>query len=291
MKVRSSFVPGQELPRLAIERKLIYVPGETWTYAHHAQIMVFKGRIYAMWSNGRRNEDDTDQRVMLSCTHDFFDWPAPEIFAKPDPGGVLSPGGFHAHDGSLVAYYCDLGEGLRDPHLHARITSDGLDWEDASPLGIRTCANHSPRPTASGRLLMAAQLDYPFTDHPDGLSGWKMAGTICPNGEALCESAFFQTDDGVIHMLLRNFGKGIPGKGYQGKLWITESMDDAESWTTPVEADFSDNNQKFHSAACRTVAYITLAPRTQNPFCAASGPGDGSYFLSLTTVTFSMTII
>ena len=196
MSVRSSFVPGEELPRVTIERKLIFVPEETWTYSHHAHIAAFKGHVYAMWSNGIKNEDDAEQRIMISHTNDFFVWPQPEILAVPKRGRILSAGGFHAHGDTLVAYICGLFKNLDDPGLHAKITHDGVTWKDAPPLGISTCANHSPRPTASGRLLMGANLEYPYTDKPDGLSGWKMEGTNNPAGEALGESAFSQTDDG-----------------------------------------------------------------------------------------------
>jgi hypothetical protein len=37
----------------------------------------------------------------------------------------------------------------------------------------------------------------------------------------LCEGSFYQTDDKTIHMLLR-----VTGKGWKGRLWLTESNDD-----------------------------------------------------------------
>ena len=42
----------------------------------------------------------------------------------------------------------------------------------------------------------------------------------------LCEGSFFQTDDNVLHMLLR-----VTGKGWKGKLWLTESKDDGVTWS------------------------------------------------------------
>jgi hypothetical protein len=57
-----------------------------------------------------------------------------------------------------------------------------------------------------------------------------------------CESAFYQTDDGVIHMLLRNTGvKEIPHR-----LWLTESRDNGLTWSDPVPSEFSDAGSKFH---------------------------------------------
>jgi hypothetical protein len=57
----------------------------------------------------------------------------------------------------------------------------------------------------------------------------------------LCEGSFFQTDDGIIHSLLR-----VTGKGWKGRLWLTESKDNGESWSLPVETTFTDNDSKFH---------------------------------------------
>jgi hypothetical protein len=58
---------------------------------------------------------------------------------------------------------------------------------------------------------------------------------------ALCEGAFYETDDSVIHMLLR-----VTGKDWKGKLWLTESKDNGAHWSRPVESGFTDNDSKFH---------------------------------------------
>ena len=80
------------------------------------------------------------------------------------------------------------------------------------------CPNHGPQATASGRLIIAGNTAFPYTDDPAGLSGWKMTGVYpaalepfqdnpatfwavarrmrWPN---LCEGALYQTDDGVVH--------------------------------------------------------------------------------------------
>jgi hypothetical protein len=57
----------------------------------------------------------------------------------------------------------------------------------------------------------------------------------------LCEGSFYQTDDGVLHMLLRN-----TSKTNARCLWLTESRDNGATWSAPVETEFSDTNAKFH---------------------------------------------
>ena len=54
-------------------------------------------------------------------------------------------------------------------------------------------------------------------------------------------AAFYQTDDRVLHMLLRN-----TARGNDCRLWLTESHDNGTTWSTPVETDFSDTDAKFH---------------------------------------------
>jgi hypothetical protein len=53
----------------------------------------------------------------------------------------------------------------------------------------------------------------------------------------LCEGSFYQTDDGVLHMLLRS---------ETPKLWVTESRDDGAHWGAPRETEFTDDAAKFH---------------------------------------------
>ena len=80
-----------------------------------------------------------------------------------------------------------------------------------------------PYPTASGRLILSGHVTFPYTDDPAGLIGWKGSellgltkdfvddtggwdmGREARNDPVIfCEDSFFQTDDHVIHMMLRN---------------------------------------------------------------------------------------
>ncbi len=38
----------------------------------------------------------------------------------------------------------------------------------------------------------------------------------------------------------------VTGKGWKGKLWLTESKYDGATWGKPVETTFTDNDSKFH---------------------------------------------
>ena len=97
---------------------------------------------------------------------------------------------------------------------------------------------------------------FPYTDDPKGETGWTLTGSppfpYEPlyddsegfelrakkyNKEWACEGSFFQTDDGVLHMLQRT------GKH---RLLVTESHDNGETWSESVPTQFSDCGSKFH---------------------------------------------
>ncbi len=52
--------------KLPVERVDLYRPEHEWTYSHHASITFYKGRFYAIWSNGREHEDYPGQRVLIA---------------------------------------------------------------------------------------------------------------------------------------------------------------------------------------------------------------------------------
>lgn len=264
-KEKAVALPGVKRPR--VESVLIYQPTTEWTYSHHQSITFFKGRFYAIWSNGRQDEDAPGQRVLMASAADFKSWSAPRplIDSVKDEQGVervLTAAGFHQHQGTLVAYFGNYGPKKETTHLQAVTTTDGEHWSVVSEMGVPVNPNHGPQPTASGRLIIAGNISFPYTDDPSGLSGCRMTG-IYPKDMAatikddpvsfhevakkqgwtaeLCEGSFYQTDDGVLHMLLRNTVKVAPHH-----LWLSESRDNGVSWSIPVETEFSDTNAKFH---------------------------------------------
>jgi len=265
--------------KLPVERVYLYLPEREWTYSHHQSITFYRGRFYAIWSNGRLNEDDPGQRVLIASTEDFSHWTAPEPLIGPLQGQhselVLTAAGFHQHEGALIAYFGQYeysaeairngikgGRDHQDTRLWAMRTTDGRAWSAPLDMHMPIVPNHGPQPTKSGRLIISGNIAFPYTDDPSGLAVWKMTGVypddmaaaIFDDSEAfwkvqsrmgwpagLCEGSFYQTDDGVLHMLLR-----ATGPGYSGKLWVTESRDNGATWSSPAETGFTDNNTKFH---------------------------------------------
>ena len=265
MKERPITLPNALKPK--VENVLIYQPKTEWTYSHHPSLTFFKGRFYAIWSNGRKDEDAPGQRVLMATSEDFVHWskPRPLVDSQRDEQGgerVLTAAGFHQHEDLLVAYFGNYGPHKETTHLQAMTTTDGTTWSAIREIDVPVNPNHGPQRTASGRLIISGNISFPWSDDPAGLTGWHMTGiypasmaaTIKDDpisfrevaqkqgwNTALCEGSFFQTDDGVLHMLLRN-------AAHQNShhLWLTESRNNGATWSEPVETNFSDTNAKFH---------------------------------------------
>ncbi|MEO3403153.1 exo-alpha-sialidase [Mucilaginibacter sp. CAU 1740] len=251
------------VPKLNIERSMIYTPDQDWLYNHHASIIHFKDRFVAIWSNGIKDEDSPGQRVVYATSKDFKQWSPVKALAEPgkinDTLTVLTAAGLYQYKGTLVAYYGDYDKHRNNTHLWAKTSTDGEHWSEPLDMHLPVVPNHGPEVTNSGRLIISGNFTFPYTDDPHGLSGWKLSSFYpdslykqdnpamfySPAAKSglppLCEGSFFQTDDNELHMLLR-----VTGKGWKGRLWLTESKDNGQSWSRPLQAPFSDNDSKFH---------------------------------------------
>jgi hypothetical protein len=261
--IRNNYQTEAGVPHLKIERSMIYSPDKEWLYNHHPSITHFKNKFIAIWSNGLIDEDSPGQRVVYATSADFVHWSKPQVLASPvkvnDTLTVLTAAGLYQYKGTLVAYYGEYTKHRQNTHLWAKTSTDGLHWSNAMDMHVPLIPNHGPEAIKSGRLIISGNFLFPYTDDPRGISGWKLssfypdslytqdnsAAFYAPATKLglppLCEGSFFQTDDNVLHMLLR-----VTGKGWKGRLWLTESKDNGERWSHPVEAAFSDNDSKFH---------------------------------------------
>lgn len=261
--IRNNYINETGLPHLQIERSMVYVPGENWFYNHHPSITVFNHKWYALWSNGLKDEDSPGQRVVYAVSADFVHWSEPKVLANPsktnDTLNVLTAAGWYQHNNTLVAYFGEYTKDRTKTKLYAVTSEDGEHWSAETDLNVPLIPNHGPQQLKGGRLLISGNFLFPYTDDPLGISGWKTgsfyadslytqdnsAAFYAPaakNGfPPLCEGSFYQTQNGIIHMLLR-----VTGKGWKGRLWLTESADNAKTWSRPAETQFSDNDSKFH---------------------------------------------
>ncbi|XHR92282.1 exo-alpha-sialidase [Mucilaginibacter sp. UC70_90] len=261
--IRNNYQTEAGVPKLTIERSMIYSPDKEWLYNHHASIIHFKDRFVAIWSNGMIDEDSPGQRVVYAISKDFKHWSTLKTLAVPgkinDTLTILTAAGLYQYKGTLVAYYGNYDKHRNNTHLWAKTSTDGEHWSEPLDMHLPVVPNHGPENTNSGRLIISGNFTFPYTNDLRGLSGWKLSSFYpdslykqdnpamfyAPAAKSglppLCEGSFFETDDKILHMLLR-----VTGKGWKGHLWLTESRDNGSSWSRPAEAPFSDNDSKFH---------------------------------------------
>lgn len=234
------------------------------TYKHHPCMTVYKGKVYVAYSQGASYEDAPGQQAVVTSASltDLTTWATPKVIVpsrcSDETNGhdtFVIPGFFHVDNGILMLYstekaYTDAcfdGEGnfkntKADYLVSNRIaamwrrvsyTVDGVNWVDAQ---VNFAANESPELTLSGTWLAGAGnqaiVNDNFLDNP---LSFKKVGTgsdttlIDQNGAPLTEASWYQTDDYVIHLMLRSS---------DGRLYVRESYDNGETWTEACRTNF-----------------------------------------------------
>lgn len=243
---------SKNLRRLYPERAVIYDPPGEWSYTHHPSVAAFKGKLYAIFSNGRFGEDENGQRVMLSISENFTDWSVPVPLVSPGIGNngvemVSTPGGITVINNRLFVYYT-LSEYDSErqrqtrPKLYAIVSDDGIIWSEPTYLKMGAYPCQRPIRLSNGRYLFSNNMRVCYTDDSTALSGWKVADMDkpeWPEPHSLCEGTLFQRSDGTVVCAFRSTGKNGDGHLYQ-----SISDDYGLSWTAPVKTRFTDGDSK-----------------------------------------------
>jgi len=292
----------ENIKDLAVKQSVVYDSSvHGWSYSHHASLVYYKNRYYAMWSNGKINEDDIGQRVLMASSEDAEHWSDPiELFPSVEGYGVLTSAGWYVReDGVLNAYaglyyypnrYRPFGDFYHQKTtLLCKTSTDGEHWSETMDLHLPIIPNQGPHKLASGRLIIDGNVTFPYTDDPCGIEGWTIAGiNPCPvewlqddsegfhrlfaelrnEKHHLCEGSHYQTEDGCIHMLLRN---ATPGTADNKSLYLCESLDNGMTYSEPQKLDFSDNNSKFYCMRLSNGKYAVIGnPEKRGMRCPLS---------------------
>ena len=88
--------------------------------------------------------------------------------------------------------------------------------------------------------------------------GWDYGREARDDPRVFNEGSFFQTDDGVIHMMLRSEAD---------QLWVTESRDDGETWSEPLMTGYTDGICRPHFGRLDDGRFFGLGtPDPSNPW-------------------------
>lgn len=275
-------------PKLSI---LYYPQYHQWFYNHHPFICEFRGELHAIWSNGERDEDNLGQRVLHCVSKDGVNWGQYHVLFNPPPDRVYLACGLYNNGHELVAYAGRFGyqpENVENGHyksiddLHcdtallARTTTDGENWSEIQDLKLPINPTFPPMSLKSGRLIFPGNVTCPISDEKDGLTGWKMRGLPpCPwpdmmddatglrrhahyrqDGQHLMEATVYQTEDEVLHMLLRSKSR---------ILYESHSTDDGESWSKPLPTEYATCNTKSYAGRLPDGRYFIIG--SPDPAC------------------------
>ncbi len=218
-------------------------------FCHHPNLVVFKNRLYCMWSNGLVHEDKPGQRILYSHSSDGVTWSNHSLLTDHRHGnGICVAAGFHVASDRLVAYYTATGgENFHpDTSLLARTSKDGQTWSQPQRLTSGFFIE-GPQRLNSGRLLLAGEhvgearktkrMRFLYTDDATGLNHWR-AQTIRPpqlKVYGYTEPSFFLRRDGTVVATLRN---------YSGFLHTCSSADNGQTWTPVQQTNFPDSTAR-----------------------------------------------
>ena len=252
---------GKQPVKLPSDRALVTEYNKEWQFTHHPGLTYFKGKWYASFTQGYKDEDAPGQRCVVSSSEDFIHWSEPVVVGPCIENSMVA--------GQLTANLCSpiytCGDKMfltysatsyppskflngkfqanadlsnTTDKAFVTFTEDGVNWSEPSQYtgggGMDTL-----RQTITGRWFAAHGTRGKFSDkaNPDGLS-WEMKGlsaaqgadaTKRNNGAKHTESSWFQTKDNVLHIMVRSD---------TGFLWMMESYDNGETWSDLYPTNF-----------------------------------------------------
>ncbi len=239
------------LKRLDSQHRMLFRATEdSYQYCHHPNLVVFREKLFCMWSNGVIEEDMPGQRILYCHSEDGSNWTTPTELTNYKQGkGVCVSAGFHVSGKTLIAFYTATeGENFHETTaLMARTSTDGNAWSDPRRI-VSGFFIEGPRQLSSGRLLLSGEHVGPpretkrmkllYTDQPDGLSGWQEARIELQDVAVFqyTEPTWFSRTDGTLVMGFRN---------RSGYLYASESTDQGQSWSMPTQTNFPDCRSRF----------------------------------------------
>ncbi|MDA0824897.1 MAG: exo-alpha-sialidase [Proteobacteria bacterium] len=222
---------------------------DTPKFCHHPNLVIFRDRLFCMWSNGLVDEDAPGQRVLYSSSDDGVRWTTPQVL-NLDPEGtkICVASGFHVADPHLVAYYTMTGGENFHPEtcLMVRTSTDGQVW--SSPQRIASgFFIEGPHQLPGGRLVLAGEyvgearvtqrMRFLYSDAMNRSSAWHPADIEPPELHRFgyTEPSLYLRADGVLVATLRS---------QQGFLHACTSEDRGQTWAAAQQTEFPDSTAR-----------------------------------------------
>ena len=219
-----------------------------YTYNHHQDIACWKGRLYAAWAAGLKDEDIPPSQVVYATSSDGFSWSAPKNLFPPEMGWQLRFYFYRASTDRMLVFACgpiEVKTRLSEKDKKTLLVRELKADDQLGP--VYTLVNPGPaypppfeqspdkefvtacREAYNCRMLLEQQ-DYGVFlgdrrmkwHEKANWPGGKVQGRddYWTFGKAFC---FFHRPDGTL--------VGLCKLGF-----VTQSQDQGESWSLPVVA-------------------------------------------------------
>ena len=246
-----------------LTREIYHATPETGTYSHHGYIAVFRGDLFAIWSNHSRDEDAPGQRVLMSRSGDpgkswtdFTEIFPPRDEVEPrseeDPNDrSMIANGFAVADDSLYAV-AEVFLRARDRKGLGRLARKVAPGDELGPI---FWLHDSPAEPVEGfpeypaaddpRFKSVATKINEYLAQPEHLPSWKYRGEnqsriTAPDGQRLCEpTEAWRMPNGTQVRMWRV--KGKPRCNYASFSGV-----EGRTWYGPIKTEFPDT----HSRSC-----------------------------------------
>ena len=263
-----------------------YEEGETYSFQHHPSLVYFKGKWYAGYSNGVKDEDAPGQKMVYSTSEDFETWTAPVDLVVPgvesmythntldgmetfNEQGIITTqiiGNFSVVGDTLCFYYT-VGEftaasfdengnfkGMEtatqvNTRQYAIYSTDGVTWS-TTPKKVTTLDSYSTfrqSPYGSNKWYSLSSFRIHYSDTKD----------IDPTQKITSSQL---TGDQLKNSKARCPGSLTETSYYQspdgalhllcrsdtGYLWASTSTDEGQNWSEFYPTNFTSASTKFN---------------------------------------------
>lgn len=277
--------------RVPVNTVEIYHAGGEFWYSHSPYVVWFKNRLVVMWLVNAIDEEENGQDVLLSYSDDFLHWTTPVKLPVDDEfrrKGMLYSGGFKVSGDMLVLYFAyseyvvplKAGEKRenfeqKNTRTYCITTEDCIHFSDPIDLNIDVLCIDPPQTTSTGKVVMASDFIFPWTDDQNGLTGFHKAsfhsrevyenypdnsvtqyqvGKFAGLDVNLIEASLLDYGDGHLKMLIRSrdtrnfvqYENEMYTHNVSDNLYATDSTD-GMNWSPIYRTDFTNNDSKFNA--------------------------------------------
>ncbi|GEM_PF-324475 len=290
------------LPRVAVEHAVVSDVREEKGVNQHNYLTHYRGKFFAMWSDGPGVEDRVGQRIKFATSADGLTWDSPRLLSPEPPGsGPGSPHygtrsaegfryiarGFWQRDGELLALASlDEAAGFFGPGLELRAFrwTEDESWEDAGLVFDDTINNFPPLQLVTGDWMMSRRPhDYKtagvhfLVGGVKSIGDWKSYPVLGSASELIAEEPDWWILPGDhLSAVFRDNRKG-------GFLFRAFSTDHGRSWSKPVRTNFPDATSKISGLRLADGRYVLVSnpnPKKRDPLTLSISE-DGLVFTKM----------